>query len=97
MNRNKEATVTICKKKNPAFAEPGFPKSIHHLSANFYYFSTSLSLQQDFDDIELWELEDLLNKHSDRIGLTPDLEHLGKYTRDVLEHLRWIDQESQND
>jgi hypothetical protein len=89
--------VTFQKEENPTFGEPGDPESIHLPSANYYYFTTSPILHQDLDDIELWELEDLLNKHGDRIGLKPDLEHLGKYTRDVLEHLRWIDQGGQND
>jgi hypothetical protein len=81
-------------KKKPSYEDSAISKSVHLPSANNPYFttlidwyvSTSLSEQQQS------ELEDLLNKHGDKIGLTPDVRYLDGLDQENFRLLKRIDE-----
>ena len=89
--------MTVRKEESPAVAEPCLPDSFNPPIEILDHFLTSPAFFHDLDDIEVCELEDLLYKHGDCIGLTPNHEPWGKYKRNILELLRWIDLEGLND
>jgi len=86
--------MAILRRERQTLGKPGISKSVHIETANNSHFTTltdwyvSTALQEE----QLLELEGLLNKHADKIGLTSDLRYLGDFDIETYRLLKRIDE-----
>ena len=82
------------KRENQTFAESGISKNVHIETANNAHFTTLTDwyVSTSLNEEQLLDLDYLINKHADKIGLTPDLNYLGSLDEETYRLLKRIDE-----